>query len=185
MQIQIEQARDRLKAFAQWQARRALEGWEIIFIEKGGETTLTLNDGRTVQIHGQIDRIDRHRGDHTWAILDYKTGEQRKSPREVHFAQGQWVDLQLPLYRLLAEPHGVTGNVQLGYITIPRDNDRLECLLAEWSEDELREAEAVARQTASCILNRQFWVELERQTPSQPEFAPICQDGVLDREVIV
>jgi len=185
VQIQIEQARDRLKAFATWQARRALDGWEIIFIEKGGDTTLTLDDGRSVQIHGQIDRIDRHRGDHTWAILDYKTGEQRKSPRDVHIAKGHWVDLQLPLYRLLAEPHGVTGDVQLGYISIPRDNDRLECLLAEWSKDELREAEAVARQTASRILDRQFWVELERPTPSQPELGPICQDGVLDREVIV
>ena len=185
VQIQIEQARDRLKAFAQWQAKRALDGWEIIFTEKGGETTLTLDDGRTVQIHGQIDRIDRHRGDHTWAILDYKTGEQRRAPREVHFSKGQWVDLQLPLYRLLAEPHGVTGDVQLGYISIPRDNDRLECLLADWTEGELAAAEEVARQTASQILDREFWRELERPTISQPELAPICQDGVLDREVIV
>ncbi len=185
VQIQIEQARDRLKAFASWQARRSLDGWEIMSTEEGGEVTLTLDDGRTVQIHGQIDRIDRHRSDHTWAILDYKTGEQRKAPREVHIAKGQWVDLQLPLYRLLAEPHGVTGDVQLGYITIPRDNDRLECLLAEWSEDELREAEAVARRTAARILDRHFWQELDRPTPSQPELGPICQDGVLDREVIV
>ncbi len=185
VQIQIEQARDRLKAFAQWQARRALAGWEIIFTEKAVETTLTLSDGRTVQIHGQIDRIDRHREDHTWAILDYKTGEQRKSPREVHFSKGQWVDLQLPLYRILAEPHGVTGDVQLGYISIPRDNDRMECLLAEWSPDDLHEAESVVRQTAAHILDRRFWVELDRPTPSQPEFGPICQDGVLDREVIV
>ncbi len=185
VQIQIEQARDRLKAFAAWQAKRALDGWEIIFTEKGGEVTLALGDERTVQIHGQIDRIDRHRGDHTWAILDYKTGEQRRAPREVHFARGQWVDLQLPLYRLLAEPHGVTGDVQLGYISIPRDNDRLECLLADWSEEELREAEAVARLTAGRILNREFWQILDRPPISQSEFGPICQDGVLDREVIV
>ena len=185
VQIQIEQARDRLKAFAQWQAKRAVEGWEIIFTEKGGEVTLALDDERTVQIHGQIDRIDRHRGDHTWAILDYKTGEQRRAPREIHFSKGQWVDLQLPLYRLLAEPHGVTGDVQLGYISIPRDNDRLECLLADWSEEELREAEAVARLTASRILNREFWQILDRPPISQSEFGPICQDGVLDREVIV
>lgn len=185
VQIQIEQARDRLKAFAQWQARRALEGWEILFTEKAVETTLNLDDGRTIQIHGQIDRIDRHRENRTWAILDYKTGEQRKSPREVHLSRGEWVDLQLPLYRILAEPHGVAGDVQLGYITIPRDNDRMECLLAEWSPDELREAEVVARRTATDILDRRFWVELDRPTSSQPELGPICQDGVLDREVIV
>ncbi len=185
VQIQIEQARDRLKAFAAWQARRALEGWEIIFTEKASEVTLALGDERSVQVHGKIDRIDRHRGDHTWAILDYKTGEQRRAPSEVHFAKGQWVDLQLPLYRLLAEPHGVTGDVQLGYISIPRDNDRLECLLADWSEEELREAEAVARSTASRILNREFWQVLDRPPISPSEFGPICQDGVLDREVIV
>ncbi len=185
VQIQIEQARDRLKAFAAWQAKRALEGWEIIFTEKESEVTLALEGERTVQVHGKIDRIDRHRGDHTWAILDYKTGEQRRPPREVHFAKGQWVDLQLPLYRLLAEPHGVTGDVQLGYISIPRDNDRLECLLADWSEEDLREAEAVARLTAGRILDREFWQILDRPPISQSEFGPICQDGVLDREVVV
>ena len=185
VQIQIEQARDRLKAFAAWQAKRALEGWEIIFTEKASEVTLALSDERTVQIHGKIDRIDRHHGDHAWAILDYKTGEQRRHPREVHFAKGQWVDLQLPLYRLLAEPHGVTGDVQLGYISIPRDNDRLECLLADWSEEELREAEAVARHMATRILDREFWQILDRPLISPSDFGPICQDGVLDREVIV
>ena len=185
VQIQIEQARDRLKAFAAWQAKRALEGWEIIFTEKASEVMLALDDVRSVQIHGKIDRIDRHRGDHTWAILDYKTGEQRRAPSEVHFSKGQWVDLQLPLYRLLAEPHGVTGDVKLGYISIPRDNDRLECLLADWSEEQLREAEAVARLTAGRILNREFWQILDRPPISPSEFGPICQDGVLDREVIV
>jgi ATP-dependent helicase/nuclease subunit B len=185
VQIQIEQARDRLKAFAAWQAKRALDGWEIIFTEKESEVTLALDDERAVQIHGKIDRIDRHRDDHRWAILDYKTGEQRRPPREVHYAKGQWVDLQLPLYRLLAEPHGVTGDVQLGYISIPRDNDRLECLLADWSEEELHEAEAVARLTASRILNREFRQILDRPPISPSEFSPICQDGVLDREVIV
>lgn len=185
VQIQIEQARDRLKAFAKWQAKRALDGWEIVHTEEACRVTLALDDARTVQILGKIDRIDRHRGDQKWAILDYKTGEQRRAPREVHFAKGQWVDLQLPLYRLLAEPHGVTGDVQLGYISIPRDNDRLECLLADWSEDELREAEAVARLTAGRILNREFWQILDRPPMGQSEFGPICQDGVLDREVIV
>ena len=162
-----------------------MSGARIIFTEKASEVTLDLDDERSVQIHGKIDRIDRHRGDHTWAILDYKTGEQRRPPSEVHFSKGQWVDLQLPLYRLLAEPHGVTGDVKLGYISIPRDNDRMECLLADWSKEELHEAEAVARLTAGRILNREFWQILDRPPISPSEFGPICQDGVLDREVIV
>lgn len=185
VQIQIEQARDRLQAFAQWQARRALEGWEIIDTEKACETSLRLDDGRTVMIHGQIDRIDRHRESDTWAILDYKTGEQRRSPRQVHQSRGEWIDLQLPLYRLLAMPYGIGGRVTMGYISIPRDNDRLECLLADWSDEELLTAEAVARKTAAHILDRDFWVELDRPTSMLSEFGPICQDGVLDREVIV
>ncbi len=120
VQIQIEQARDRLRAFAQWQAARALQGWDIIHTEHECEIELHLDDGRIAKVLGKIDRIDRHRGEKTWAILDYKTGEQAKSPRETHFRGGEWVDLQLPLYRLLAEPHGIRGDVQLGYITIPR-----------------------------------------------------------------
>jgi ATP-dependent helicase/nuclease subunit B len=185
VQIQIEQARDRLRAFAKWQAARALQGWDIVYTEHECEIELHLDDGRTAKVLGKIDRIDRHRGEKTWAILDYKTGEQAKSPRETHVRSGEWVDLQLPLYRLLAEPHGIRGDVQLGYITIPRDNDRLDCRPTEWGLEELREAEAVARRVAKQILNGEFWKELDRPTTSHPEFGPICQDGVLDREVLV
>jgi ATP-dependent helicase/nuclease subunit B len=185
VQIQIEQARDRLRAFAKWQAARALQGWEIADTERECEIELHLDDGRAAKVLGKIDRIDRHRGEKTWAILDYKTGEQAKSPRETHVRGGEWVDLQLPLYRLLAEPHGIRGDVQLGYITIPRDNDRLDCRPTEWSIEDLREAEAVARRVAKQILNGEFWKVLDRPTTSHPEFAPICQDGVLDREVLV
>lgn len=185
VQIQIEQARDRLRAFAKWQAARSLAGWEIHSTERECEIELHLSDGRIAKVLGKLDRVDRHREEQTWAILDYKTGEQARSPKDTHFRGGEWVDLQLPLYRLLAEPHGIRGDVQLGYIAIPRDNDRLECRMADWSDADLRDAEAVARRVAQQILGGEFWKELDRPTFSHPEFGSICQDGVLDREVLV
>ncbi len=96
----IEQARDRLRAFAQWQAARALQGWDIVYTEHECEIELHLDDGRIAKVLARsTDRPPSRRQD--LAILDYKTGEQAKSPRETHVRGGEWVDLQLPLYRLL------------------------------------------------------------------------------------
>ncbi len=97
--VQIVQARQRLEAFAHWQAQRAADGWEIVHTESSGgkdATRLPLGNGTSVILRGRIDRIDHKEG--TWAILDYKTGDQAKSPQETHLKAGKWIDLQLPLY---------------------------------------------------------------------------------------
>ncbi|MFO7901132.1 MAG: PD-(D/E)XK nuclease family protein, partial [Pirellulaceae bacterium] len=74
--VQIAQARQRLKGFAHWQAQRARDGWEIVYVETSGGTEparLNVDAQTSVLLKGRIDRIDR-RGNE-WAILDYKTGD--------------------------------------------------------------------------------------------------------------
>ena len=53
----------------------------------------------------KIDRIDRNARTGTWCILDYKTGDRVRDPESTHRTRGgEWLDLQLPLYRFLL-PH--------------------------------------------------------------------------------
>jgi ATP-dependent helicase/DNAse subunit B len=187
VEIQLEQARARLQAFAAWQAGWARQGWRIERSEATlGEivATLDLGEGQSVRVRGRIDRIDRH-ADGRWLILDYKTGERTDTPEKSHRKDGEWINLQLPLYRHLARQVGVTGNVQVGYIRLPRDTNDIGEELAAWTEADLEDADETAREVARRILAGRFWVELESGPSILGEYGPICQDGVFKREVVV
>jgi len=184
--IQVEQAHARLAAWAQWQASWRTQGWEIRFVEVGGRESIKfpLDDQRNIFIRGRIDRIDFNARTGQWVILDYKTGDSGQHPERVHRRYKQWIDLQLPLYRHLAKPLQVTGDVQLGYVVIPRDTNEVGALLANWSEEELLEADAVVRDTARKILDEEFWQEIDRKLFPN-EFDGICQTHVFGKEALV
>ena len=153
MDVQIVQARQRLEAFAHWQARRAADGWEIVHTEtSGGEdaTRLPLGNGTSVILRGRIDRIDHKEG--TWAILDYKTGDKAKSPQETHLKAGKWIDLQLPLYVHLARSLGIEGPLQLGYILLPKEIDKVGDSMAAWDAGDVGEADEKALEVAADIV---------------------------------
>ncbi|MBL8850553.1 MAG: PD-(D/E)XK nuclease family protein [Planctomycetaceae bacterium] len=187
VEIQIEQARTRLRAFAEWQAGWARGGWRIAFTEAPDEqegVLLTLPDELTVNVRGRIDRIDRH-ADGRWIIFDYKTGEGSKSIEDAHRDDGEWIDLQLPLYRHLARSLGVSGRVQLGYVRLPRDASRVGEELATWTDDDLASADEAIRQVVLGIRESRYWEVLESEPGVLGEYGPICQDGVMNREVVV
>ncbi len=180
--VQVEQARVRLGAFARWQANWAGQGWELRHAEVNPpECQFTLPDGRTVNLHGRIDRIDFHPERLEWAIFDYKTGERAGNPDKTHRHKDEWINLQLPLYRHLARPLNVTGTVHLGFITLPRDTNDIREHLADWTEDDLRAADAKAAEVIQKILAEEFWVPQDDPPSFMQEFAPICQDGVFGR----
>ncbi len=185
--VQVEQVRARLKAFAQWQVGWRLEGWEMKFCEVGGQegTPFQIDEKTTIYIKGRIDRIDYNADLDQWAVLDYKTGDAGKEPNQVHRTKGMWVDLQLPLYRHLSKKYGVTGNVLLGYVVIPRDTNQIGPKFANWTDEELLEADDVVRDTALRILNEEFWIELDKPFPYPSGFDPICQTGVFGSEALV
>jgi ATP-dependent helicase/nuclease subunit B len=183
--VQIEQGRARLEAFANWQAGWAAQGWSITLVEQpegNSPVPFTIDGGRSVMLKGRIDRVDRHQ-DGRWALLDYKSGEKGEPPEKTHRRSGEWVDLQLPLYRHLARSLGVDGSVVLGYITLPADVVEVRDQLAAWTDDDLNAAEALARQIAGRILEGEFWPLSEDDPPNLADFAWICQEGVLGREV--
>jgi hypothetical protein len=161
--LQVEQLRLRLWAFAKRQAAWARQGWKIAAVEcqpKGDGVPMEV-DGTDLYLRGRIDRIDHNPSTGEWAVLDYKTGNAVPDPEKAHRKKKagvvHWIDLQLPLYRLIA-PHIVDRNdaplvtqsdvdrdkVRLGYISLPKKAEECQFMLAEWDADDFAEAVEVA-----------------------------------------
>jgi RecB family exonuclease len=182
--VQIVQAQTRLDAFADWQADRTKEGWEIKHVETSGgaqPACLNLDGGVSITLRGRIDRID-HRDGH-WAILDYKTGDSAKTPQETHLKSKEWVDLQLPLYIKLAQTLDIEGPMQLGYIVLPKDVAKVGALMADWDDTMLAAADQRAIEVAQSIYNQEFWPPKDRTPDILTEYAAICQDQAFRRNL--
>ncbi len=175
--VQVELARKRLSAFAQWQAHRAHEGWEIVHVETAGgkePARLNIDSETSVLLRGRIDRIDR-RGDQ-WAILDYKTGDAAKKPKETHLKRGEWIDLQLPLYVHLARSLEIKGPLQLGYVLLPKEIGQTGAEMADWDDEMLAAADEKALQVAGDIVAGKFWPPQQPVSGYASDFAAICQE---------
>jgi hypothetical protein len=186
--VQLHQARLRLKAFAEWQATRALGGWNIHAVEiprRGDDGSSPapvqfVHNDTTLMLTGRIDRIDHHPESNTWAIFDYKTGDAHRTPEKVHVASGEWIDLQLPLYRHLAAQMGLEGTIQLGFIVLPKDTAKTGELIAEWTEEELQAADDKAAEVWQAVVEGKFW-EPHPDPRYQNGFELICQQDVFER----
>jgi len=179
VRVQVEQLRRRLDALARWQADWAAQGWRIEHVEdRAVDLAAPLAvDGRTMQLRGRIDRIDVHRESARRVIFDYKTSDSPRDPDRAHRQAGQWIDLQLPLYRHLAAGLGISGPVGLGYIILPKDTAKTGHLLADWTEEELAEADRVAEDVI-----REVWAEDFTRVATPPpagfeELSAICMEG--------
>ena len=116
-------------------------------------------------------------------MFDYKTSETDQTPVKVHRTKdGEWKDLQLPLYRLLAKTAGVDGDVSLGYVNLPGDVSKLGEQIANWSDDDLESALETARHVAACILDLRI-DSLAREDPERSEVSRICQDTVVNPRI--
>ncbi len=180
--IQIEQAEMRLRSFAPHQAARAKEGWEIRFIEAAIEAKddLKLGEGKDLMtLIGRIDRIDYHPESKKWAIWDYKTSDTANHPVTVHWnaKDEKWSDLQLPLYRHLAAKLGVKGELQVGYISLPKQSNRNPFVVAEFGDSLLKAADAMANTLAAKIRRGEFWPE-KLEAVHYDDFARICMSDV-------
>ena len=179
--IQIEQAEMRLRAFAASQAMRAAEGWVIKFVEEGVEAKHNLKFGEgddKITLIGRIDRIDYHPVMKKWAIWDYKTSENANAPVAVHFNEKEgWKDLQLPLYRHIAAELGIRGDIEVGYITLPKQARKIAFTQAEFTPDQLAEADRLAHATAAKVKRGEFWPE-QLEAVHFDDFARICMSDV-------
>jgi ATP-dependent helicase/nuclease subunit B len=131
---QVHSLEERLRFFAEEQARLFAEGWEIAYVEKGGavEVPFAVPDAPDgVSLKGRIDRVDRNR-DGRLRVIDYKTSSIVKQPTIAHYSEkkGEWRDLQLPLYVKLLPALGLPGKIpdpgdelELVYFNLPPKRD--------------------------------------------------------------
>jgi len=155
--LQLAQLERRLRLFGERQAERTAAGWKLHLAEWKPERAVTLEvDGVPITLSGKIDRIDRH-ADGRWAILDYKTGDRRRTPREAHRKKdGTWLDLQLPLYRLLARELGLVGEPELGYAWIAKEDEDTGFTFDPFTPAELLEALEVAHDVVRRVRRGEF-----------------------------
>ena len=141
LMVQLESARERLRAFAGIQAADRANGWCIVETEykvgPNGDHWQIADHPVTMA----IDRIDRHEDGKQWRVWDYKTSGKAKQPGKAHFrtwceaenrpqlgdlagtakTQLGWAEVQLPMYAAFAQQRFDTGELpQVGYINLPR-----------------------------------------------------------------
>jgi len=189
VKLQVIQAERRLKIVAQRQAERIADGWYIRKSEASVSEQQTTEsdaasvwvDGKPMGLRGRFDRIDYHPQTDRWAILDYKT--HGHPPEQKHLKkQGDeyhWVDLQLPLYRLMipflridADP----ADVQLGYFNISEKDEETKINLANFDAAQLEQAEQLIH---DCIRN--IWAGKFEPTEERvlyDDYSMILQTGV-------
>ena len=182
--MQVEQARRRLRTFADIQAQRAADGWRILHSEDT-DKQLSTNfdvDSLATMLYGRIDRIDWHEPSNTILVLDYKTADAGEGPEKVHRRRGEWIDLQLPLYRHLLRSIPLDAGpapdspVALGFFLLPKDADRAAVAHADWTADDLAAADEVARDVIRKIRAQKFLPLTVPPPPFSDELAAICQD---------
>lgn len=179
--VQVEQIRKRLEAFAVEQAKRATEGYEILHVEyspptEDGSTIIDV-DGKPIKIRGRIDRVDFHYEMGKYVLLDYKTSAAGDDPEKAHRKKGEWVDLQLPLYEwLFSENNETEANIEVGYVSLPKDTTKTGFLIADWHYADFAAARDSARSVIRNIRNEVFW-PMTMPPPKYSElFSPICND---------
>ncbi|HQX50140.1 MAG TPA: PD-(D/E)XK nuclease family protein [Planctomycetaceae bacterium] len=182
--VQLKMIESRLSAFARWQAKNCQDGWRIYQTEKKYECA-DFSDihGRPVKLVGRVDRIDKHAQTGQYRVLDYKTSEAADKPEKTHRKKDEWIDLQLPLYRLLVRSEGITSNVELGYVQLPGDLAKIGAAIADWSEADLMNAENLARSIAADIIDLKITEVVPSGDHRSSEFTRICQDTVIDRNI--
>ncbi len=208
--VQVEQLASRLRHFAEWQARRAAGGWEILAVEwapgpaawegwgsapdgKSKGSVPFEVDGEVVALRGRIDRIDLRPATGEWALLDYKTADAGKSPQQVHGPRRvteRWDDLQLPLYRLLCRPlpdawtqRGLDAEREpvLGFVNLSRDvKSDAGALLSTARWDAAQLADAEAQARRVVREIRAGDFPLGRFPEHDPILAAVAGVGLLD-----
>ncbi len=180
--VQKQQLAYRLEAFADWHVAALEDGWEVMATERRLEAVLDV-DGEPFAIRGQIDRIDRHREGHV-RIIDYKTADTAVDPDRAHRAatiDGElaWVDLQLPLYTVLASELEVVqqaGQLEVGYVNLPKQVNEVAFHPAPWPSEEIEEAIETAIEVIRRIRGGVFWPPVQPPPRYSDDLAAICLD---------
>ena len=192
VRVQIEAAIARLRAAAEIEARERAAGWRTVAVEQPWSVEI---DG--VTISGRIDRLDEH-PDGRRRIIDYKTADDGKAPREAHWGRVprdaaavlpasiyerdgerlRWIDLQLPLYALALPTTADARQTTVGYFVLPKTKDATE--LRPWDDftpADLAAAAACLRGALAAMRAGRFWPPAA-MPPDFDDYAPWFPEGI-------
>lgn len=191
VQVQMARLGQRLRSFAEFQARHRAAGWRIRHCELQfkGRIELEIPGQQPMPLSGRIDRVDFNEQTSEWLIADYKTGDTANSPFKTHhevekISDGgklEWFDLQLPLYRHLAArvvtdmPNDAV--IHVGYICLPKHGDETDFVPAEWTDAHIESAIDKAREVVRDIRAGKFDINPDFDSDLDA-FARICQTQV-------
>ncbi|MCC6409564.1 MAG: PD-(D/E)XK nuclease family protein [Planctomycetes bacterium] len=177
--VQVEQLRARLARFADWQARTTLEGWRIRHVEFQPKQRVEIACAAgALQLVGRVDRIDQHATTGRWRVIDYKTSDSGKTPKETHLRRKtEWIDLQLPLYRRLVRELCGDAPIELGYVALDAGVGEELFLPAGWSAEQLADADATAESVVAGVLAGRF-ERIGDDEPQNPILAALCGFGL-------
>lgn len=171
VQIQLDSARQRLSAAARAHCELVRDGWQVLATERQLRTRIG-----PIDVVGRIDRIDRHIETGALRVLDYKTQDKTTLPEAAHLAgptgedrdyarhrsetrEKRWIDLQLPLYRVLIEAaYEPQAPVDIGYFNLPKAISETGIVLWPGFGDELlASARRCAQGVVRDIVSRRYW----------------------------
>ena len=167
VEVLVQNAHRRLRAAAELHSHLLEEGWRILATEKDCQRQLN-----GLRIRGKIDRVDIH-PQKGLRILDYKTSDQPTDPEKAHLgtlkseaaalhtvnAKGrdrEWVDLQLPLYRWLAETQDwcdPSQALEVAYFQLPKAVNDTQIVTWPEEREQADSARAALAHIVQCIQN--------------------------------
>lgn len=194
VRLQVEGARQRIRALADAEAASRMDGWEIMGAELvigGEEDAMPLLIGGA-RLRGKIDRVEK-RGP-VIRILDFKTSDKADGPQKAHVGKvsarrrssGQdewkhvldrdgktwleWKNLQLPLYAAAMRARGL-GIPEVGYFCLPKSVQHTGIQMwsdfDEWWVDRALE---MAGEIVRRIEAGMFWPPCDVERSDEPIF---------------
>lgn len=179
VQLQVHQARQKLSRVAEVQAERIAAGWRIDRVEAGVNEDVAFLQigGRPMGLRGRFDRIDHHPESGRYAILDYKTHGHKPEKKHLN-KDGQWLDLQLPLYRRMIPFLGIEADpadVEVGYFNIADKDSETRINLAPFTDQQWQSADLLIDDIVRRIFAGDF--QPADQPPQYDDYAMILQEG--------
>ena len=178
LSFQINSMKERLKWFSAIQAKERSLGWKIYHSEFKIHKNNEIKIGK-LKLKGTIDRIEQNENDGAWRILDYKTSESPKKPKDAHLQKinqstldsipdwaihkiddkySKWTNLQIPLYVHSAESILEEKNISTGYFNLSSTQESIKIETWEnFGEDFLESAITCAEGVSNGISECDFW----------------------------
>lgn len=195
VRLQIEGARQRLRAVADSEVASRQDGWRIMEAEYAIESEAhpVLIGG--AKLKGTIDRVERRErgGVNELRVLDFKTSDNPVDPLAAHVTKVssrrkasetdqwkqvlarddksyQWQSLQLPLYAAALHARGL-GVPAVGYFCIPKSVQKTGVnMWKDFDQWWMERALEVAEQVVTRIQNQIFWPPTNEERKGEHPF---------------